>query len=189
MVRSQQQHLYKRYRTELLLLKMTKTYWSTSPATWKFKAILYRILLWFCFVFFLDWFQKIKYWWSHHFSWNFIQIFTDLPIKSAVGGSCLITSLNFEFLNSVFGCCFTKFLAFLIFSLLQEGLIFCSYFPNFDIDSEISPPLNGHSGPITRTGHFLVASLDSLSLSCVGSTILAISCPGWQAQWITEIRE
>lgn len=64
---------------------------------------------------------------------------------------------------------------------LTERPPFYLYFLSFDIASEIIPPLNGHSGQMTRTDHFLVALsslLDSFFPSSVGSIILAISCPG-----------
>jgi len=106
-------------------------------------------------------------------------------------GDRLIPSLNNEFFSLYLDVLLNNFLLSWCL-LLYRKVTFLPWFTQLDIASEISPPLNGHSGQMTSTGHFLVALSrlsDFFSPGSVGSTILAISCPGWQAQRIREIQE
>lgn len=57
---------------------MKKTYWSASPATCKLVTVLYRMS---AIVYFLDWFQKTTYWWSHHFPFRFYSNFHVTPCQ------------------------------------------------------------------------------------------------------------
>lgn len=140
-------------------------------------------------VYFLDWFQKTTCWWSHHFPIRFYSNFHITPCQEEKKTVRLFVIQSiFEFLRLYVDVP----LNFFLWLSTQKMFLFLLPLLSFGITSETSSPLNAHSGQMANTGHFLVplySLLNSFFPSSVGSIILAMICPWWQAQRIRVIQE